>query len=70
MGMQWSKRDWLIFAAGAQAFHTFSHFMLGVSGSLPIQVFSFSFTQEYNLWTIIINAATTLLLLWLASRER
>lgn len=70
ISMQWSKRDWLIFAAGAQAFHTFSHFILGISVSLPIQIVSFSFTQGYNLWTIIINGANTHLLLWLVSKER
>jgi hypothetical protein len=64
----WSKRDIIIFLAGAQAFHTLSHMLLGVSGSLPLRFFSITLGQNLNLIAIIINALATIgLLLW-ASR--
>lgn len=59
-----TTREWLLFFAGAQAFHTISHIFLYFANILPITIFSISFTQQLNLLAIIINAATTVALLW------
>ncbi len=61
-----TTREWLLFFAGAQAFHTISHIFLYFTNILPITIFSISFTEQLNLLAIIINAATTVALLWFA----
>lgn len=63
----WSTREIIIFCAGAQAFHTISHLLLGNFCNLPIQFRSFSFTKELNLYASIINAVITVLLIWWAN---
>lgn len=62
----YSKRDLAIFAAGALASHTFSHIFIQMSHTLPIQVFSRSFTESMNLMAIAINALLTIGMLYLA----
>lgn len=62
-----SQRDIIIFLAGAQAFHTLSHSMIGYLHVLPIRIFSINWTQHLNMFAIIFNAITTILLLWWAS---
>lgn len=62
----WTKRDLIIFFAGAEAFHTFSHIVL--SGSLPITIWSITVTPTFNMWAIILNAAIAIWLFIWASR--
>ncbi len=66
--MIWSKRDIVIFFAGAQVFHTITHFMLGISGILPARFFSILVTPQLNFFAIIINAVIALALIIWASR--
>lgn len=63
-----TTRDIVIFLAGAEAFHTISHILIGYLHILPMQLFSITWTQQLNFWAIIINAVITALLLWWASR--
>lgn len=65
---KWSKRDIFIFFAGAEAFHTLTHVIISVSGTLPLQFFYITWTQQLNLLAIIINGAITIGLLIWASR--
>jgi hypothetical protein len=66
----WSKKDLIIFFAGVEAFHTLSHLMIAVSGTLPIQFFFITWTQPLNIIGIIVNGLVTIGLLWWASRLR
>lgn len=63
-----SKRDVVLFFAGAEAFHTLSHIVLKFMDVLPIQFLSINFTQQLNMVAIIINAIITAGLLWWASK--
>ena len=63
-----TKREWLIFFAGAEALHTTSHIMLHFSNSLPMNFYTFTITHQINLWAIIFNAAATVVLLWWARK--
>jgi hypothetical protein len=64
---KWTTRDIFIFLAGAEAFHTLSHVLINVSGTLPITFFNITWTQQLNLLAIIINGAITIgLLIWAA----
>lgn len=66
----WSKKEIVIFCAGAQAFHTLSHIIISMTGTLPIHVFGMIVTQQFNLYAIIINAVVTVGLLWWSSKLR
>jgi hypothetical protein len=63
-------RDVLVFAAGAEAFHTLSHVWLGLSGMLPmeIQFPSMTITQGVNVFAIVVNVLITVGLLYGARR--
>jgi hypothetical protein len=64
----WSTREIIIFCAGAQAFHTISHLLMGQLCTFPINCFeSFSFTKQLNVYAVIINAIITVLLIWWAN---
>ncbi len=63
-----TTKELVIFFAGAEAFHTISHILIGYLHILPIKLFSITWTQQLNFWAIIINAVITALLLWWASR--
>jgi hypothetical protein len=63
----WSTKDFIIFFAGAQAFHTFGHIMISIFCTLPMQCF-ITMTSQLNMWLMIINALVTLILLWWASQ--
>lgn len=63
-----TKREWLLFFAGAEALHTISHLMLHFSNSLPINFYSLVITHQINLWAILCNATATILLLWWAQK--
>lgn len=61
--MKMSHKEWFIFFAGAEAFHTLSHIMLYFSNVLPITFYSIEVTQNLNVWAIILNAFFTYILL-------
>lgn len=63
-----SWRDLVIFLAGAEAFHTFSHVYLAYSKLLPLNMGFMVFTSTHNTIAIVINALITVGLLWLATR--
>lgn len=63
-----SFRDFIIFLAGAEFFHTLTHILIPLFIKLPLEINSFMFTQRMNFWAIILNAIITLLLLWWAAR--
>ncbi len=63
----YSMREMIIFFAGAQAFHTFTHLAFMFSGALPLKVWGINFTPFLNLFAIIINGLSTVALLWWAS---
>jgi len=62
----WTTKEIFIFFAGAQAFHTLSHIFFALSGVLPIRFWGITWTQQSNLYAIIINGLITVVLLWLA----
>lgn len=67
-----SKREVLIFLAGASTFHTISHIVLNFAGILPLK-FDFmghvlNITQQFNIYAIIANIIITLALFWWISR--
>lgn len=64
----WSKKDILIFLAGAQTFHTLTHIILGMSNTLPIQFFSITWTTQLNIIAIVLNVIITVGLLWWAHK--
>ena len=64
-----TKREWIIFTAGAEAFHTLSHIILALNG-LPIKFYNMTITSTFNLWAIIINAVITLGLFAWAKKTR
>lgn len=63
-----SKRDVIIFFAGVEAFHTLSHLLISFTDTLPIKVFSITWTQQLNVLGIVINGIITLGLFYWASR--
>lgn len=68
--MRIKLRDFIIFIAGAEFFHTLSHIILPFFISLPLDLNFMILTKQLNFWVIIINALITILLLWWASRLR
>lgn len=63
-----SLRDFVIFLAGAQFFHTLSHLLMSYFVVLPLQMKFFELTPVMNFWATIVNGVITLLLLWWAHR--
>lgn len=61
-----SKRDAIIFLAGAQTFHTLSHIFLMYSNALPITAFGITITAEMNNVITIANVVVTVALIWWA----
>lgn len=63
-------RDAVMLAAGAEAFHTLSHVLLGVMVTLPLQVTwpRIAVTAQVNAVAIGVNALITVALLWWAVR--
>lgn len=64
-----SKREWIAFAAGAAAFHTFSHIVIAFS-TLPITIMSITLTQQLNTFAIIGSAILTVALFWWLSKTK
>ena len=66
-----TKKNIVMFFAGAMAFHTLSHLMLYFTYLLPMRLCpccSFVFTAEMNFWAVVISAAITIGLLGWASQ--
>lgn len=61
-------RDFIIFLAGAEAFHTFSHILLAYMVKMPMETNWVVLTPNLNYWAIIINGLITIGLLWYAKR--
>lgn len=59
-----TTRELAIFLAGAQTFHTLSHIMIMYTGLLPIKIFNFNWTAEWNVGAIMLNIALTGALFW------
>lgn len=66
----WSKKDVLIFFAGALACHTLSHLTIQFTQLLPIQLLGFTLTYNFNIIVIIVSLILTLALIWWASRVK
>ena len=67
-----TKKEVIIFFAGAEAFHTFGHLMLEISGLLPLHPswLPFALTPQLNAFAIAVNALITIGLLYWASKVR
>ncbi|MFA6066487.1 MAG: hypothetical protein WC707_04895 [Candidatus Babeliaceae bacterium] len=64
-----SKKNIIMFFAGAEAFHTLAHIVVSRAGMLPIKFFSILWTQNMNLtWGILFNGVITIGLLYWASQ--
>lgn len=61
-----TKRDIILFLAGAETFHTISHAFLGASKVLPMTIFSMTITPRFNMWMTIINAIISCALIYWA----
>jgi hypothetical protein len=59
-----STREWIIFLAGAQTFHTITHILMNVSGALPIRFFAINLTPQLNIGAIFVNLLITAGLFW------
>lgn len=66
----WTKRDTLIFSAGAIAFHGFSHLTIHFTNLLPLQFYGITLTYSFNVYVIIASVIITAALLWWASRVK
>jgi hypothetical protein len=66
----WSKKDTIVFLAGAEAAHTLSHLFINYYCPLPIQFWSIMWTPQLNLIAIVVNTLITIGLLWWASKLR
>ena len=62
----WTKKELILFLAGAEAFHTLSHIFIAYLKILPIKFLSIKWTQQLNLFAIIANALITLGLIYWA----
>lgn len=63
-----SFRDFIIFLAGAEFFHTLSHIIMIFFVNLPLNIKFMTLTPTINLWAIVINAIITIALLWWATK--
>lgn len=67
---KWTKKDVIVFFAGAEAFHTLMHIFLPRFIQLPMQFGNMMYTQQWNIAAIFFNAVITIGLLWWASNEK
>lgn len=63
-----SKKEIIIFFAGAAALHTINHLFIQYAGVLPLNFFSITLTEQLNMVAIIASGLLTAVLLWWASR--
>ncbi len=62
----WSKKDSLIFLAGAMTLHTLSHLMIHFANVLPLKFYGIVLTYSFNFYVIIFSTVITIALLWWA----
>lgn len=67
--MCYTKREWIIFFIGAEAFHTLTHLLMAFNG-LPIQFFNITITHSLNMWALIFNALITAGLIYWAQKTK
>jgi hypothetical protein len=67
---QCSLRDYVLFFAGAQFFHTLSHIIMPYFISLPLNMGFMTVTPMINLIAIGVNAVITIALLYWAKTIR
>lgn len=66
----WSKKEIIIFVAGAQTFHTLTHILINFTGTLPIKFFFINWTWGLNFIGIIVNILITIVLFtWIYNYE-
>ncbi|MBX9805867.1 MAG: hypothetical protein K2Y18_08980 [Alphaproteobacteria bacterium] len=63
-------RDWVVFLAGVEFFHTLVHVMMPHVMSLPMDMKVMVMTSTMNTSAIIVNAVITVMLIWWARRLR
>lgn len=63
-----SFRDFIVFLAGFEFFHTINHIFLYYFAPLPLNLKFIILTPTLNKWAILINAILTIFLIWLASK--
>jgi hypothetical protein len=63
-----SLKNVLIFLAGAEFWHTFTHTVFAYVKPFPLDLKLIVLTSTLNMWGIIINGIITIALLWWASR--
>lgn len=63
-----TKRDVVIFLAGAATLHTICHIITPAIIPLPLHVLSFNFTAQMNMLAIVVNALIAIGLLYWAYR--
>lgn len=63
-----SVRDIVIFFAGVEFWHTFTHIVFAFFVSLPLDMNFIVMTPKMNMWGIIVNATITIILIYLALR--
>ncbi len=66
----WTKKDSLIFLAGAVAFHALSHLTIHFANILPLQFYCITLTHNLNVYIIIFSTLITIALLWWASHTK
>lgn len=64
-----SKKDCLIFLAGAAAFNAVIHAIFAYAGTFPFHYMTMEWTQQMNMISIIVNAVVSVGLLWLAHKD-
>jgi hypothetical protein len=63
-----SKRDAIIFLAGALAFHTLTHLALMYSRLLPFKMYGIPVTVGLNNFAVLFGTIGTIALLWWADK--
>lgn len=66
----WSKRDIIVFLAGAFTFHTLAHLTIAMTDTLPIRVFNIIIDKQMNLLGIVVNGLIASGLIWWANKTR
>lgn len=63
----WTKKELILFIAGAEAFHTYIHGLMYFN-ILSVQLPYFAITPQVVLFGFVFNAFVTVALLWWASK--
>lgn len=62
----WTKKEWIIFLAGAATLHTLTHISLQFTTILPINYFGIELTPQLNIYVSVISVIITAGLFWWA----